>query len=373
MTDVVTPGYRKLIASGAVINNSCSLTKYRFKAGVSNVTFPINPDLSRTYTGPLGSVLYWGFIAWDTPPSADIPDLKLQCIARMDKPDFDFGEDLGELGQTLKFIKNPIKALTDLSKGYKKLQAKKYRENMRKSGRVRDKSLPRAARRELSRSEAYAKASADAYATYQWAFQPLVRSAEDLTEALMQEQAGKPPPRFSARSRYRADATQSGVYDQADGIYSFSQTHGLDASASILYENKRTDNATLKKYGLRIKDSKRTAWQLVPLSFMIDRVSNISNAISAVSNLDDPGLRILAASVVTRRTTDRSMELSMAYHDTYQFTVGGEVTVESSFSYDREVWKPTSADAIPGFNPLGLVEDAKSIVDLVALTVQRLL
>jgi hypothetical protein len=185
-------------------------------------------------------------------------------------------------------------------------------------------------------------------------------------------QAKKNPPRFSARSRKQLTETLKYEYDQPDGKYSLVDDRMLEVSCSILYENSRVDNATLKKYGLRIKDASKTAWQLVPLSFMVDRVSNISQAISAISNLNDPGLRILAASVVTRASSNKSLDLKMAYHNTHQFNVDNVMSLKT-YDYTREVWNPSASDAIPGFSPGNLVEDARSIVDLLALTIQRLI
>lgn len=351
ITDVVTPRYRQRIKAGEVINNPCTLThseRSSSSGGFSSYK-TVDPSNWTTYTGPVSEWLAAPLIP-DGPERTLTPgDVKLACIAKMDMTEYAFGEDLGEIGQTVRFLKNPIKSLTDLALKFEKTK-----------------------KRGIRRGKDVAKATADAYATYQWAFKPLVRSATDLAEALNTQLAAR-KPRYSARARLKRSVSDSNLV--TDGTFSATYQHTIEeeVKATILYENHRNDPDLLKKYGLRFKDAPETAWQLFPMSFMIDRVVNISDVISASINLLDSNLRILAASTTEKVLRKTQYQLTGVYHPELTHSVNGNVVKLEEFDYIRSVWYPSASDLIPPVRPANLVKDVQSILDLTALITQRIL
>lgn len=363
MTDYVTAQYRKKIENGAIVNSPCYFSSESTESIFGSVTGYYGSESKPiTFSGPVT-------IRFCDPnvlpgmvdrPSVNEDSVRLKALSRIDKSEFSFGEDLGEIGQTLRFLKNPLRSLTDLTKKHYR-HKKALERSYLKSG-------------QYSKTKALVKASADAYATYQWAYKPLVRSAEDLTKAVFQY-AKATQKRYTSRAHEKLDYSEKGVYSvggTAAFACDYTNRELLDFRAAILYETSRKDSTFLKKYGLRFKDAPETAWQLFPLSFMVDRVANISDVIRATQNLFDSDINILAGSVTTRHLQSTSLSATMArYFGIYMYGNGGEHTI-SSFTYTRDPWTPSSSDLIPPITMGRLVKDVSSILDLTALIIQRI-
>ena len=352
MCDHPTPGYDRRIAAGDIINSTMSFSSLRESAEGASVvsTYSIaQPQYWSYFSG--GSVTeHWlpGFPA--APEGLDgtsVSAAKLAALANMDKTEYAFGEDLGEIGQTIRFLKNPIQHLTKLTK--------------------RQKDLEKSLKRKGATDE---KAAADSYAAYQWAYKPLVRSVEDLTTALMTQIKAR-KPRYSARGK----SVVSNEYtdDSYNDIGRYTYKIDKSVRTAILYENHRNDNDLLKKYGLRFKDAPETAWQLFPLSFMIDRVVNISDVIRASQNLLDTDLKILAASVTIKTLITETKQLTNLNDPLYVQLVTGDVVTREKFTMTRSIWQPTASDLIPPVRPAELIKDVQSILDLTTLITQRII
>lgn len=348
-----TPGYDSIIASGGIVNNPFLLTDRRLSCEPYSFT-ATSKTTSDFYTLTGGSISKYRSsegLDFEDLTIYDDSDLlrtvKLQALAKMNSAPFSFGEDIGEFKQTLKFLKQPITSIFDLTLS----MLKKNRKNIRKG------LTP-------------AKAMADAYATYQWAFKPLVRSANDLAIALASW-----PPEYPPRESSRGKVVEKNVLDLSQTIGSTdfiaSREVSTEVRASLLYSNASAPDM-MRKYGLRLRDAPVTAWQLFPLSFMIDRVTNISNVIDATVNYLDPDLNVLAGSTVVRRTVTTKYRADSETAESWNVTISGGLVKDETFTYDRKVWKPELSDLVPPFKPARLVKDAQSILDLTSLLVQRL-
>jgi hypothetical protein len=143
--------------------------------------------------------------------------------------------------------------------------------------------------------------------------------------------------------------------------------------AGILYTNSNPLSGWQWKYGLRNKDLPVGIWNVVPYSFMIDRVFNISRAIRAATNMADPNIVFLTAWITTLRevTTVNSYKIKSNSSD-YTFVLSGGNITTKSFTYDRKVWTPTASDTVPALTLRNIVKDAKYIADLLSLTVPRI-
>ena len=362
MSDVVTANYAKKIKRGDIINNEMVLTHYGFsvegESSMSKVGI-IYPGSWTKITGGSETM----FRANQSPPDdgglAEVEgNCKVRAIAQMDRTPYAFGEDLGEIGETIRFLKNPMKSLDNLT------------ETMRSVAHNRAKY----------NSISMAKALADVWTTSRFAVMPLVLSMYDLLWAFS-DGVNKDRPRLTRLSSRGFDKSEYRHNDEDDSVVSgnvryttsrefFSE---IDGHASILYTVSNPAAAWRFNLGLRNKDIPLTAWQLVPLSFMVDRVLDISTAIQAALNIADPSLEILAASYRSKQSeknkfhTHKGDDLGGNYNVTVD---GGKLSTEN-FIYHRRIWKPSVSDISVPFEKAGLIKDVKSIVDLAAIIIQR--
>jgi hypothetical protein len=105
---------------------------------------------------------------------------------------------------------------------------------------------------------------------------------------------------------------------------------------------------------------------------MVDRLVNIQLGVKGLTNLLDPSVRILAASVADRTTKYQTLRARDRHENNgCSFTLSGGLRSIEAFNYNRTPWVPVVSDIVPRVNPKGLVQDASSIVDLIALILQR--
>jgi hypothetical protein len=106
---------------------------------------------------------------------------------------------------------------------------------------------------------------------------------------------------------------------------------------------------------------------------MVDRLVNIQQGIKGLTNLLDPSIRILAASLAIRENLFQTIQATQWFVDNgcSQALNGGIRSTEVT-DYTRFPWTPSVGDIVPGFTPGGLVKDATSVVDLMTLILQRL-
>jgi hypothetical protein len=146
-----------------------------------------------------------------------------------------------------------------------------------------------------------------------------------------------------------------------------------DASAHCLYEVDNPVESFQFKYGLRFEDIPETAWNLLPLSFMVDRVVDISAFWRSVTNLSNPSTHFLAGSTRVKYTHERFISAYDIEPGGWGvITLGPDMNYHKSFIYDRVLWSPSFVDTIPTLDLKGLVNSATKITDLSALIVQFL-
>jgi hypothetical protein len=278
---------------------------------------------------------------------------KQKALASIDTTPYAFAEDLGELKETFEFLRNPLKNLRNVTKLYKKAVTYKYLKARRRNAA----RLP--------------EAIASAYLEYRFALSPLVRSIHDLVEAVMTDP--KPLPKTRVARGYVKSAVEDHVpfsfspYAGSVRSFDYRGSSKLGVSAYIHYRQRNPVEDWRRKYGLRFKDIPETAWNLFPLSFMVDRVFNISNTISGLVALLDPSITILGAGYSTKREVYTYMRATGETQTNYQVNVHDTGTSVSDEQYDRYVWEPGVGDTIPTATPLNLVSDITKTADLAGI------
>jgi len=383
MTDIVTPGFHQKVRDGEVINNPCNLkveewycegqenSRLRYSHvsdNYANKTIKEEGNLSAWLIVDLNYQPYQYSVNQAPQPSFDVDgQAKSFCLANVDSTPYEFAEDIGELRETLTLLRNPLTAIRDLAKVYKR-----RRKAIRDNPKFKEKP------------QAEAKALADLWNQYRFAFAPLIRSIMNACEAWDNRDRLKRPSRRSAHGySHNSESAQSGVRKlaplAADAYWSFSDIRKVDAHATIYYEVSNPLANWQFALGLRLKDIPKTMWQLFPLSFMVDRLYNLSNAIAGLSNLilSSYTVSILAASLTKRWDATRTVSLTALTWSTseYIFELYGtpDSMVFHEFEYDRQEWTPEVWDSFPPFTGGGLTDSVTKTIDLVALTLSRLL
>lgn len=365
MDDVVSHGFKRRIAEGEIINNPCSLvrrTRSNSGSGFIRGTKTSGPAYWYQQDGPVSETwlpLYPNGDVMFKDVDYDVASRsKLLALANIDTSEYAFGEDIGELRETLRFLRNPVSSLHNLAREFRRTLTRKRRKDLNLS---------------------FAKAHADVWLQYRFAFSPLIRSMMDLAEAY-----GKGPSdratRLTARGFDSWKWSGGGAVTRYNGPiggtnnsnWLFNHDVEVEGHASILYEVSNPLADWRFHLGLRTKDVPYTLWQLLPYSFMVDRLVDISSSIRGLTNLADPDVTILSGSYREKKTERQSYQLTSISNPTWSHAVAGDVVTDEEFIYNRQPWTPSASDAIPGISLGNVFDSATKLADVIALSLQLL-
>jgi hypothetical protein len=364
MWDTVTPNYKQRIAAGEIINNACTYTKSEHSRSGDGYSHHTKTGGGTIYeqTGDVSQVrtLYLSDGVWDglDPPIVEdqTKRAKLLAIANIDSTPYAFGEDAGEIRETIKFLTNPMSSLLKLSRSFKKKKTK--------SGiKGKEKFSPRNA---AQTAQYRSKLLAETWLEYRFAASPLVRSLMDGLEAYSSTLETL-PPRLSARGKAIDTDKVSG--DLVNNGYTFERdrTRTFNNKASILYEVSNPIYDWKYRYGFRAKDLPTTLWQLLPYSFMIDRLFDVTHFCQGVINLTDPNVKILSACSRVKEDWEDNYRCSNMVASGWSILMSGEIVTEKYFRYNRIPWSPSYSDTVPSITLDELVNSATKLLDLTAL------
>lgn len=363
MEDVEIPNFHRRVAAGEIFMNNMFRETESIDMVVPSrqkITHKSYPKQWYTLDGDLLSYRGARFTdpffdtTLDVQGSYHTDVAKSRALANVNASDYGFMEDVAEIGSTLKFLRNPIKGITDVFSDH-------YREARKWSSR---KGI-----------EDFSQALADTYLSYRFAYQPLAKSTHDLLAAVTTTVKNR-PSRLTARGFSRADWVEKDESRRLHGTVQalYRSKNRYNVRATILYEVENSPSSWAKKYGLRFSDVPETVWATMPYSFLVDRVWNVSDAISGITQFINPNVRILGA--CTKHEYEQE--------DTIQHIAGGTSSWayisnermghnKRSYSYkSRTSWTPSLSDSIPPHAISGLVDSSTKIFDLLALVTQRL-
>lgn len=374
MDDVVTPSFHARIRDGEVINNpmSYSSESYGLSANECKYSWWPTADPSDKWVWLKGNVSAYMLAYESSPympdnneaPAISFPgamEARNKSLANVDSTPYEFLEDVAEIRETILFLRNPLAAISNLARAYKRKRNRA--ENIKDA---------------ISRAEALS----DLWAQYQWAFKPLVRTLWNAYEALGDSDSIRPGRRNA--HGYSSDKTDDDrdIVSKTGGVgtemvYHWHKSSERSANwhASILYEVSNPVFDTNFKLGLRRKDIPRGMWDIFPLSFMIDRLWDIGNMISAFVNLADPAVSILTGSVTERSLSTHTLSLigrSSSYGST-GFSLEDQDHVRwETFDMNRAPWSPDVTDLVAPITFGRPFKDIQSILDLIAVAMTRL-
>lgn len=289
-------------------------------------------------------------VVWTAPsyPSLILSGAKAKALANIDPTPYQFGEDVGELAASAKHM---VSRASDFARGCHKLAS------------------------EAKHTKKGLQWAAGQWAQARFGILPAVVSLASLAQSMSRN-----PP--SKRKGERRKAVGKVDYNQPKDAsttiggrkYVLVGNYRYESSAGVWYEMTNPVNDWRDTYGLRTKDIPATVWALQPLSFMVDRVVDISTSIRALTNLADPSIKILNGWYKNKLWSDVEMTFSSYVLSGWTISVTPDTIYEQEETYSRAPWIPTAIDVFPPVIPLkdGLLKDATRIGDLLALGIQRI-
>jgi hypothetical protein len=365
MTDVVTPNFRKRIRAGELILNPMSWSRVAYQAAdggsaAFSSTAPLGHtsycyDTSLMMTGTLNLSRYY---MGSRPPNCPLLETTvasneqviIAAVAGIDPTNYHVMEDVLQLRQFLSSIMHPIQGMKDIAEQY-------------------------------SRSKFRAKALANAWAKYRFEFLPLLGTAEALIRtALGAAKRLEKGVRLRSASVSQGHDSFNGIYPSEDGVrfWSCNHTRTIRKRAVVYYTLSRAHSGISQSLGTRFKDLPTGLWNTITLTFIIDRLINISQFVTALSNLCDPDIHVEGGCLTVwdySRTEDQVLydKYSSVPLRTLSFDTKPVIAITDNVT--RTVENPAKIATSPlnlDFRPPGLVSDTSRVLDLLALTIKKL-
>lgn len=276
--------------------------------------------------------------------------------SKIDQPQFEGLVSIGELGQTLRYLKNPL--ATGL-----KLADKLHR-------RI-DKINP-------SNGDVFASL-ASVYLEFRYAVRPLVKEVE--SALLNLQNAGLRSDRKTARGMqlwsnsgvFNTSAVPIGGTNTTNWYYDEScrVEKSFSLRTGFLYQHTLSTGLS-DQWGIRLSDIPTAMWELIPMSFIYDWVTNVGDFIGALT--PRAGVNIL--STWTSREETIELDLSGSNYRIIYPGWSGEYSNGPSQASGKVVFKSrspiVSAPSIAwrGFDKIS--SDVLKIVDLLSIFDQKL-
>lgn len=348
--DVVTPGFRQKINSGAIINNPFHSITTERTPHYSGHSVRRKSGSGTTIQWYVGDNLYGNGPNPVNLSGVDVNALKAlagtSAAAKVLKPDIDGLVEIAEFKQAISLF-NVKRLLLDL--------------HLNKIGKYYF-------RRGGFTPQQLAKMISNNWLKYRYGIMPLVRLCD---QALHLGKEPK-PLRLVARGSASDSYSNTGTNSETGTFWkvTFDTQASLDVSvrAGVLYEIISSHN----RYGFNFSDLPAAAWELVPYSFVVDWASNVGNFIRGIT--PKVGARVLASWTTVKSTKTASTTLSsdwVASSTTFEEVLaptGGWESIQTETRRtpgisQKIVFDRRSFRAIP---------TDKRILDAVALTFQKL-
>lgn len=377
MTDWVTPGFKRSMLKGGIHNSPMTRVKTTLSTTTSgpaarnmisiypNVQFAQH-DGPHWTTGPLKSINLPG--SRPTPPD-DIATLRAltatRAIANIDQPDFEGLVTLGEMKETLRYLRNPVAAGLKL--------ADTIASKSRKVGLT--KAIANKRKKDAQR-QSLMKDLASIHLSVIFGFKPLVKEITGALENL-RPRAVPRPIRRTSRARDEKLYTDTWSTTESSAIYSYTATYVYKRTtvvrAGILYEYG-CDTVDENTWGLRPKDILPAAYAVAPLSFVLDYFVNLGTFIGAL--VPSAGTRTLA-SWMTIQVTE-TLTRTVSGYQVVSGTPGWEITRQGSgqdiiqrVTFERQPW--VDAPSLAFKDLTDLKNDVSKLSGMLSILTSRLL
>lgn len=295
MDDVVIPKFKERSLRGEVFNNPMSHRKYSWGIGSGTRTaeYLLTPPSSQTATGDI--VGYFlknddvlrvaGLQTGKLDSSAKRDNAIITAASRIDKTPYAMMEDLFEVRESIKLLRDPLMLAKDLTKIYR-----------RKRNTL------------IKRGVDSVEAASTAWLSVRYGYRPVISTAMKLFDS-WQDRSPAPPIRRTSRSTYQHRDNQTGMCVINNRTYQWNINRSVSGRVGILYTDINPCSGWQWKYGLRSKDIPKNIWAVMPYTWVSDRFIDIGSFIGAFTNLVDPSISVLSAWT----TEDYSYDEIIAY------------------------------------------------------------
>lgn len=270
------PGYKSLIRRG--VSATTALSGRDFSILASNYFRLIVTGLT---SGVVKSSYAVGMLPLAPPDSVSLVSQSMQdsaeasaiaAVVRQIKQvnrKFQGGTFLGELGETVRMLKNPARALQE--------GVGDYLSTLRK----RAKNRPDTAARK--------RILADTWLEYSFGWVPLLHDIDDGVKAVTATLRDEKRPRLQrvfGKGKQSSSTSESGSVI-SNGPLNVGVVTTYTAEADVRYYGMvrcfNPSSDAFRHYGVSLNDFAPTAWELVPWSFFVDYFANIGDIIDAAT------------------------------------------------------------------------------------------
>jgi len=306
---------------------------------------------------------------------------KMKALANIDRTRYSVLEDIAEWRSSVGTLSNPCK---DILTNLRKLESHASQFFRDSAGRIfrkkpmRDGTV-RAVRVSTKEIAAFLGSS---YLSVKFGLAQLFYTAQTVGAEIEQNSLNHAIHRRTRRYKASGTAedarsnTSSSTDSKANLKIAYTSEVSLEVRAGIIYEMKDPShfNDRAWRYGLGYKEVVPIAWNLVSLSWFVDRLVDINSSIRAVENLLDPEVKIRAAWVTCSRKTQYTRHITnpLVPPGYTTFIVDGDVVVTKTLDHSRNVWCPSLFDVIPPVMWEDFLTKPGNVVDLSALVGARL-
>lgn len=370
MDDIVTPRFKQISGKGGVVNNkmsstfvSCEVQPGGFNLRIPNTTTPpIYYDIG-AITG-----------AYFLPNINSVTSIMSTCIAsceaqfgampnrsnliglastaarsKIEQPAFTGLVSIGELRETLSYLRNPFKAGLKLA------------DTLERESRRIAKGKPSQVASDL----------ASLYLEFRYAVRPMIFEVEKGLDALRRDTTFR-PIRKTARAKegdkVQASKVSTGVTSGINYTKTESFSREIAVRCGFLYEDV-VDPGLSATWGMRLSDIPAALWELTPLSFVYDWFGNMGDFISAIT----PVGGLVHKGNWTTITTTNEYTLVHSNVSLVNWTTVSQTPCSMTLKVVNKERYPTVN--LPSLEWRGfdkVTSDALKVLDLIGITKQKL-
>lgn len=234
-----------------------------------------------------------------------------QAMAKLGSPECPLGEDLGEIRETLEFLRSPFKGFRDFlcSADYRRLGLLNKLLHYRKTGRWSDRGG-----RLLSKRKAAIEA-ASTWLEFRYGLMPLVHTTEGIIDLVNKKAQKLDPERIrSVRAKVKTEVYE---HTRASSLISLTNVSTnvyaqwkQKFTASVQYRNAGVPTLA-ELLGLTPQHLPETMWGLTHLSYVVDWWFDVSSWLG--SWRINPGITVLGNTVGAR--VDRTLTMKSRFYN----------------------------------------------------------
>lgn len=295
MVDYVTPQFKKLSSAGSIVNNPMSSTKLDYETGfgpylVSQVNNTSTGDRNfgdlraAEFPAPITAAMLPSIATLCGAPDV-LPNMIVRastdCMAKVGSSKNQSLTSLGEIRETIAFLRNPIGQGLKLANSIENRLSRRVLRGERYGPGV----LRRRLDRENTKS-VYEECSS-LYLEMMYGLRPLVSEISQYASELSDRNVWRQPPRETARAReehsyvgnYSRTTSESGITYTEDILYH----RETRVRTGCMYHWWADVDSANRFWGTRFTDIPSTLWALTPSSFVLDWFFNTNKFIQAIT------------------------------------------------------------------------------------------